>query len=152
MSWLSINFFSDLLCFGLYLFQYPNSSFALVFNVFLTAKGVKNLQPQILKVKNLYHLPLEEPNRQMISEEDSSLLILWFQIISSLKFLEVCAYLIIVIKISLHLSLGNWCDIGKEAIVSKNPLLHQFHIETMWQPLSQGLSGTCRVEYALNMR
>ena len=51
--------------------------------------------------------PLEELSRQMISVENSSFLILWFHIISSLKFLEVCAHMTIVIKISLHLSLEN---------------------------------------------
>lgn len=68
--------------FALYLFQYPNPSFALAFNVFLSANGVKNLQPHILKVKNLYHLPLEtpleEPSRQMISVRNPSILSLWF--------------------------------------------------------------------------
>ena len=65
ISLFSINYFSDFLCFGLCLFQYPNSSFSRVFNMFLTAKIVKKkkpkkqkqtLQPQILKVRNLYSL------------------------------------------------------------------------------------------------
>lgn len=36
-----------------------------------------------------------------------------------MKFLDVCTHLTQVIKISLYLSLGNWCDIGKQAMVSK---------------------------------
>lgn len=93
----------------------------------------------------MHHLPLEapleEPSRQMISGNPGFFYFMVFAV-SSLKFLEVCAHLTVVITISLHLSLGAWCDIGKEAMVSKNMLLHQFHVETMWQLLAQGFAGT----------